>query len=201
MEKEHRKSRLNAYPPNAFGGGPPERQVPAEVVLSGELADRQADLLSRLTDVPYRGDVVIYFDTGGGSVYSGIALATLIRVRELIATAVVVGECSSAALLPFAACRRRFVTPLSTLLFHPVKWQSEENVQLEEAAEWTRHFRQLEGDVDEFLVRLFPIDRQLLQTWTRPGRFVSGKELAEHNLATLFDPFATEKPWQVIRSS
>ena len=33
--------------------------------------------------------------------------------------AVVTGECSSAAILPFAACQRRCVTSHATLLFHP----------------------------------------------------------------------------------
>ncbi|MEQ9407510.1 MAG: ATP-dependent Clp protease proteolytic subunit [Fuerstiella sp.] len=185
--------------PSLPPGGPKEDRHPWEVALHGDLADRQSDLLTRLVDVPPRSRGVIYFDSGGGSVYAGLALATLIRTRELNATAVVVGECSSAALFPFAACQTRFVTPLSTLLFHPMRWQSEEDVRLEEATEWARHFKQLEGDLDELLVRLFPVDAELLQTWTRPGRFVTGSELAEQNLARLFDPFAVDKPWQVIR--
>ena len=46
---------------------------------------------------------------------------TLLRYRQLEATAIVLGECSSAALMVFAACRRRFVTPYSTLLFHRMR--------------------------------------------------------------------------------
>ena len=54
---------------------------------------------------------------------------SLITLRGLRATGIVAGECSS------AACGRlrrasRFVTPLSVLLFHNMKWQSEENVAL-----------------------------------------------------------------------
>ena len=80
---------------------------------------------------------------------------SLILLRGLKATGVVAGECSSAALWPFAACRRRLVTPLSILLFHRMKWQSEENVGLPEAAEWARHFGQLETDMDRLLAELF----------------------------------------------
>lgn len=144
---------------------------------------------------------IIYFDSCGGSVYAGLSLATLIRARELRATAVVVGECSSAALMPFAACRTRFVTPLSTLLFHPMRWQSEEDVRLEEATEWARHFKQLETDLDGLLAKLFPMDAGLLQKWTRPGRFVSGKELVEAGLAQMFAPFDDEKPFKTLRGA
>ncbi len=86
--------------------------------------------------------------------------------------AVVAGECSSAAIIPFAACRRRFVTPHSTLLFHPMRWQSEEDVRMEEAAEWARYFKILEEDIDTLLTRMFPCDMSVIQNWTRPGRFV-----------------------------
>ena len=201
MDKDRKNGRLTAYPGPQPVGRPPESRQPTEIVFSGELSDRNTDLLPRLLDVPLKGEVVIYFDTGGGSVYSGLALATMIRVRELKATAVVVGECSSAGLLPFAACRRRLVTSLSTLLFHPIRWSSEENVHLEEAAEWARHFRQLEGDVDHLLTHLFPISAEKLHEWTRPGRFVSGTELAAAGLAELFDPFRNEKPWQTVRQA
>ena len=84
-------------------------------------------------------------------------MTSLITLRGLRATGIVAGECSSAALWPFAACQRRLVTPLSVLLFHNMKWQSEENVGLLEAAEWARHFGQLEKDMDVLLARLFGI--------------------------------------------
>ena len=128
----------------------------------------------------------------------GLALATIIRMRELDVTAMVVGECSSAALMPFAACPKRLVTPLCTMLFHPMRWQSDEDVRLEEATEWARHFEQLETDLDQLLVKTFPIDAERLQQWTRPGRFVRGTELADAGLATLFDPFDCDNPWQKL---
>src|SRR5690606_32749544 len=94
----------------------------------------------------------IYFDSCGGNVYVGLSLAALIRLRGLDPIAVVGGECSSAALLPFAACRRRYVLPESTLLFHPMRSQSEPDIALEEASEWARHFEHLEHDIDDLLM-------------------------------------------------
>lgn len=198
MEKDTPR-KLGPYPATAHGGPKDDQRGLWEVAITGDMGDRQSDLVSRLVDIPLRSKGVIYFDSAGGSVYAGLALATVIRTRELKATGVVVGECSSAALMPFAACHRRFVTPISTLLFHPMRWQSEEEVRLEEATEWARHFQQLEGDLDNLLVRLFPVSAELLQTWTRPGRFVTGQELADNNLAELIDPFEMDQPWQTIR--
>jgi ATP-dependent protease ClpP protease subunit len=128
---------------------------------------------------------VLYFDSGGGSAYSGIALASLILLRSLRATGVVIGECSSAALWPFAACSRRLVTPYSVLLFHPMKWQSEEHVLLSEAAEWARHFGELEGSMDQWLAELFGVSLDAIEPWIRPGRFVSGAEMVEQGLAEM----------------
>lgn len=158
-----------------------------ELIVCGDLTEKQDGLFERFTEVPLRSKGTIYFDSCGGSAYVGLALATIIRLRGLDAAAVVLGECSSAALLPFAACSRRFVTSHSTLLFHPIRWQSEENVNLDEAAEWTRHFRVMEQDLDTLLARMFEISAKKLAEWTKPGRFLTGIDIAEAGLATLVD--------------
>ncbi len=195
-----RTERIKPYPGPA-AALPPADRTPWEINIAGELTEKQSDLLSRLTDVPTGSRGIIWFDSCGGSVYAGLALATIIRMRNLQATGVVLGECSSAALMPFAACRQRFVTPLSTLLFHPMRWQSEEDVRLEEAAEWARHFRNLETRLDDLLVRLFPMSVEALDKWNRPGRFVNGQELADAGLAEVIDPFEADDCWKRIRSA
>ena len=113
--------------------------------------------------------------------------ATLIVVRGLVATGVVTGECSSAAVWALAACRRRLVTPHSVLLFHPMKWESEEHVGIAEAAEWARHFVQLEQDMDALLTQLLGVDSERLAAWMRPGRYVTGREFAAAGLAELIE--------------
>lgn len=160
-----------------------------ELVLCGDLTDKQIDLSEKLVEVPRRSRGTIFFDSCGGNVYVGLALASLIRLRGLDPIGVVAGECSSAALLPFAACRRRFVTPHSTLLFHPMRWESEEHVKLEEAAEWARHFQYLEKDLDQLMSRLFELPVELIHQWTRPGRFLTGPEVAAAGIAHVLDLF------------
>ncbi|MFV0445487.1 MAG: ATP-dependent Clp protease proteolytic subunit [Planctomycetaceae bacterium] len=195
-------SRIQRYPAVAAGlngDRPPPRDW--EVVLSGDLTDKQADLVEKLAEVPRNSRGTIYFDSCGGNVFVGLSLATLIRLRGLDPMAVVAGECSSAALLPFAACRRRFVTAHSTLLFHPMRWHSEENVKLEEAAEWARQFRVLETDMDQLLARMFELPLETIQSWSRPGRFLSGVELARAGVAQLVDLFSGDLWTQARHSS
>jgi ATP-dependent protease ClpP protease subunit len=184
---------------------PPERfdrtgiQSGWELVVAGDLTEKHNDLLEQLVEVPPRSRGTIWFDSCGGSAYVGISLAGLIRLRGLQVQGVVLGECSSAALLPFAACSTRFVTAQSYLFFHPVRWSSEENVRIEEAAEWTRHFGVLEDEMDRLLSRLLDFPLETILAWTRPGRFLSGTELVAAGLAKMVDLFSGDLRSQIGR--
>lgn len=199
QDKPAKPLRLSPYPPpTGRSFSPHHKATEWEVGIFGDLTDKQTELFQQILEVPANSRGTIFFDSGGGSIYCGLALATLIKLRGLRPIGVVAGECSSATILPFAACERRFVTPHSTLLFHPIRWQSDEEVRLEEAAEWTRHFQLLEADIDSLLVRMLGIAPEKLQTWTRPGRFVSGPEIVAEGLAEMVDLFAGDV-WSQIR--
>ncbi|MHB0959245.1 MAG: ClpP family protease [Pirellulaceae bacterium] len=160
---------------------------PLELALIGDLTEHESDCYDKLMGIALGSECTLYINSPGGSAYTAISLMTLIRLRGLQVTGVVTGECSSAALWPFAACTRRFVTPYSVMLFHPMKWQSEEHVQLDEAAEWARHFGRLEKDMDRLLAEQLGVAYEQLQEWMRPGRYVSGPEFAKAGLAELID--------------
>ena len=170
-------SQLPASPENES-----EEPTP-EIAIVGDLGDCEKEVSQALLEVPVGGECTLIFNCPGGSAYSAVSLLTLISARKLNATGLVTGECSSAALWPFAACSRRLVTEYSFCLFHPMKWQSEESVQLVEATEWTRHFSQLEKRMDELLARFLGIPEDLLKSWTHPGKYVSGRELIQAGLA------------------
>lgn len=194
-EKPARKDRaVRSHTPRVNSGSRPPENLRSgwEVMLAGDLTDKQSDLLNDLIDVPPRSRGTIYFDSCGGSLYVGLSLAALIRMRGLDATGVVLGECSSAALMPLAACKRRLVMSHSTLLFHRIGGTSEEQIDLDQAVEWARHFRWLEADNDALLARMFGIPLETLQAWTRPGRFVTGEEMVAAGIATAIDPFSAE---------
>src|SRR5882672_4555976 len=140
-----------------------------EVALVGDLTDNEMELTDKLLGIEPGGECTMYIDSPGGSPYCAVSLMTLIMVRGLRVTGIVTGECSSAALWPYAACTRRLVTPYSVLLFHPMKWQSEEHVGLAEAAEWARHFGHLEREMDELLAELFRLPVAEMSKWINPG--------------------------------
>lgn len=164
-----------------------EEEGPLEIALVGDLTDNEVELTDKLLSVEPGGKCTLFIDSPGGSPYCAMSLMTLMLVRGVRATGIVTGECSSAALWPFAACVRRLVTPYSVLLFHPMKWQSEEHVGLAEAAEWARHFGNLETDMDTLLADLFGLPQAEMEKWIKPGRYVSGRELADAGLAELID--------------
>lgn len=166
--------------------------VPIEVSIVGDLTENAADLVDKLLGVEPGSQCTIYFDSPGGNPYTAHSLVSMIRLRGLQATGLVTGECSSAAVWPFAACTRRLVTASSVLLFHPMKWQSEEQVGIREAAEWSRHFASLELEMDKLLIDLFGVvegsdGAALIQQWCDQHRYVTGCELAEAGLAELID--------------
>ena len=90
---------------------------------------------------------------------------------------------------PLAVCRLPPPAghPLSVMLFHPMKWQSEENVVLSEAAEWARHFAQLETDMDRLLASCSSRPPEKISDWVRSGRYVTGPELAQAGLAEFIE--------------
>ena len=165
----------------------PEPETPSDIAIVGDLTERGPDICDKLLGIPQRGECTLYFDSPGGSAYAAVSLLTLIAMRELRATGIVIGECSSAAIWPLAACQRRIVTPFSVLLFHPLKWQSEENIGLSEAAEWARHFGELEHSMDELLATFLGVSIEKLTAWMQPGRYVTGQEFAAAGLAEIVD--------------
>jgi ATP-dependent Clp protease protease subunit len=171
--------------PAADRDAPEADSGPLEIAIVGDLTEHEGDLTDRLLSVAPGGECTLYFDSPGGSPYCAMSLVALLKIRDVRATAIVTGECSSAALWPFAACRRRLVTPYSVFLFHPMKWQSEEHIGIKEAAEWSRHFADLERDMDVLLAQLFGRGGDLIDRWIATHRYVTGKEMAEAGLAEL----------------
>ena len=163
------------------------RKAPAEIPVIGDVDDWESDVIKTLLEQAPEGECVFYIDSAGGSVYGALAVLTLLRHRRMKATAVVLGECSSAAVLLFAGCQRRLVTRHSTLLFHKMRWQSEKRVDSSEALRWAKHFDDLERDVDDLQVRLFGAAEKKVRDWTAAGDFVTGPELVAAGLAEMLE--------------
>jgi len=158
-----------------------------DIPVIGDVDDWEEDVVKTLLEVPTRGKVTFYIDSAGGSVYSALAVVTLLRHRQIEATGIVLGECSSATLLLFAACKKRLVTPYSTLMFHHMRWQSDKRVGAGEAHLWAKHFEELEETIDQFQARLFGVAEEKVREWTKEGRYVTGPQLAAAGLAELLE--------------
>lgn len=182
-----RKRRVERDEPEQPRDEEADDEGPIDVAVIGDLTDHEAEIYEKLLEAGEGGRCTIYFDSPGGSAYAAVSLLTLIVMRRLDATGIVTGECSSAAIWPLAACRRRIVTPYSVLRFHPAKWESEENVGVEEAAEWARHFVELERDMDRMLAEFFGLSTEQIAAWMRPGRYITGREFAAAGLAELIE--------------
>jgi ATP-dependent protease ClpP protease subunit len=163
------------------------RKPVSEIPVIGEVDDWEADVVRALVELPPRSPCAFYIDSTGGSVYGALAVLTLMRHRAVDGTAVVLGECSSAALLLFAACRRRVVTSYSTLFFHRMRWQSDKRVGSDEATLWARHFAEMEKELDDLQVRLFGKAEDQIRAWTAAGSFVSGPEVVAAGLAEMME--------------
>ena len=154
-----------------------------EIPVIGDVDDWEADVVKALLDIPPRGECMFYIDSAGGSVFGTLAVLTVLRHRQLEGTALVIGECSSAALLLFASCRRRFVTAYSTLLFHRMRWQSEKRVGSDEAYLWARHFDEMEKELDRLQAKLFGTAEEEVRAWTHGSHYVTGTEMVKAGLA------------------
>jgi ATP-dependent protease ClpP protease subunit len=163
------------------------RKEVAEIPVIGDVDDWEAEVVKALLDLRPHSECVFYIDSMGGSVYGALAVMTLLRHRQLDATAIVLGECSSASLLLFAACRRRFVTPYSILLFHRMRWQSDKRVGSEEAGLWAKHFEVMEKEMDDLQVRLFGKAERQVREWTQGGHYVTGPQVVAAGLAELLE--------------
>jgi ATP-dependent protease ClpP protease subunit len=158
-----------------------------EIAVVGEVDDWESDVIKELLGVPAGGECVFYIDSAGGSVFGALSAITLMHYRNISATAVVIGECSSAAILLLAACRRRLVTPHSTLLFHRMRWQSDKRVAAGEAILWAKHFDELEKGIDDLQARLFGAAEEQVRSWTASGHYVTGPQMVAAGLAELLE--------------
>lgn len=148
----------------------------------------EKEVVEGILALPPRKAVQIVINSGGGSVYASLAIRTAMAMRNVQAEAVVLADCSSAALLVLAACQRRLVASHASFLFHPMRWSSEEQARLTAAKSWAGEFERLSSIFEDTLVEEFPIDRRTVRGWIRQEKYVTAEELIERGIADPLDP-------------
>lgn len=166
----------------------PRKKPLPEFALIGDVDDWEADIVKDLLELKPGSECAFHIDSAGGSVYGAMAVLSLMRIRKLKVHCYVLGECSSATVLIFAAAHKRYVTPYSTLLFHRMRWESDKRVDSVEARHWASHFQQLEEELLDLEVKLLGnVSKQHVRTWISEGRFLTGRQVAEAGIAELID--------------
>lgn len=160
-----------------------EKKTP-DIVIVDDLEKCEKDVLEALAQMPDHSACRFIINSGGGSVYAGMGISTLIEMKHLRATAVVLADCSSSALLIFATCPERLVAPHASFLFHPMQWSSEERSRLPGALGWAKEFKRIESECAEWLLGHLDLPRTTLMRWVQRETYVTATELVEMGLAS-----------------
>lgn len=147
----------------------------------------EKELVEGLLGIPVGKSCRLLINSGGGSVYAAMGVCTVIRMRRLKVEAVVLADCSSSALMIFAAAHKRLMAPHASCLFHPMRWSGDENCRLPAARSWTQEFGRMSDVMENFLVENLPLARRTLRQWVRDERYVLATELVEAGLAEMLD--------------
>lgn len=168
-----------------------KRTAPKHLTLLDDVEKCERELVEALLAMPEGTEVRLAINSGGGNVYSALAIATAIEVRKLQVEATVLADCSSSALMIFASCGKRYSAPHASFLFHPMRWSSEEQSRLPAARSWSEEFTRLTRVCEDWLVARLPIQRRTLRQWTRDERYIPASELFELGIAEPM-PFGEE---------
>ncbi len=153
------------------------------ITLVDDVEKCEKEILDSLFALADKRSCKIVINSGGGSVYASLGIATVIKMKQLAAEAVVLADCSSAAITVFAACQVRRVAPHASFLFHPMKWASEDQSRLTGARSWAVEFSRVNQVYEDFLVENLPIKRRLLRSWMKEEKYVQAAELFELGVA------------------
>lgn len=160
---------------------------PKTITLLDEVEKCEKEIVESLLGVPDKKSVRFLINSGGGSVYASLAIATVLKMKQLQSEAVVLADCSSSALMIFATCQTRRIAPHASMLFHPMRWSSDDQARLPGAKSWAAEFTRVAGVYEDWLVTHLGLPRRLLKTWIREERYVLAHELVELGVASFLE--------------
>lgn len=156
-----------------------------DAMLVGNVEDCEQDICNIILSLNEDSHLRLYINSVGGEVYSALSIAELMRLRDVRATAYVLGECHSAALIPFAACQTRFVSPSSSFLFHDMTVGADA-VSAKHIQRWSTHMHWINRQFLDTLSDMFCIPREQIDKWAGHERYLKSKDLVGAGIAALF---------------
>jgi len=160
---------------------------PKTITILDEVEKCEKEVVEALLSVPDKRPVRFLINSSGGSVYASMAICTVLKMKQLQAEAIVLADCSSSALMIFATCQTRRIAPHASLLFHPMRWSSDEQSRLPGAKSWAAEFTRVASVYEDWLVSHLGLQRRLLKTWMREERYVLAHELVELGVASFLE--------------
>lgn len=153
--------------------------------LIGGVEGCERELVEKLIEARAgKGSIRLYVNSRGGDLASALAIVGAMRALDV--TAVVLGECHSAALLPFAAAKKRLVMPWTTCLFHVAyEEDAKGDMTIEDAKQFVFNMEEAERQKNEILAELLGVKIDVIDDWSEQGRYVTAKELAEAGLVEI----------------
>jgi len=165
------------------------KKIP-EIVIVDDLEKCEKDVMEALLALPDRSTCRIVINSGGGSVYAGMGISTLIDMKKLKATAVVLADCSSSAVIVFATCQERLVAPHASFLFHPMQWSSDERSRLPGAMGWAKEFKRIDESCAEWIIEHLGVSRTTLLRWVKNEMYITADQLVEMGVASYIPELA-----------
>ncbi len=156
--------------------------IPQFTVLD-EVEKCEKELIEELMRLPDGSHARLIINSCGGSVYAGLGISTLIKYKRLKCEGVVLADCSSSALMIFAACETRIVAPHTSVLFHPMKWSSEDSARLSGAEAWAKEFKRVSRTMEDWLAEYLPLKKSTLRRWIKDEKYVTADELVKYGIA------------------
>jgi ATP-dependent Clp protease protease subunit len=154
------------------------------LLLLEDVEKCEREIIAGLLALPDGGHATIVINSGGGSVYAGLGIGTVIRHKRLHCHAIVLADCSSSALLVFAACETREIAPHASFLFHPMQWSSDDRSRVNGAKSWSEEFTRVCASSEEWMSELLPIPMTTLRRWVNQERYVKAHELIDRGIAS-----------------
>jgi ATP-dependent Clp protease, protease subunit len=161
----------------------PKPAEPKTFTILDEVEKCEKDLVEGLLALPSRRPCRIIINSGGGSVYASLAIATVMKMRQIQAEGIVLADCSSSALVVLSTCATRKIAPHASLLFHPMRWSSEDQARLSGAKSWAAEFDRIQRVYEDWLVTHLQLPRRTIRMWIREERYVLASELINLGVA------------------
>lgn len=101
--------------------------------------------------------LLVFITSGGGSTYTGMAFYDLLRILPFEVITIAIGYVDSAAILPFMAGSKRFITPQTSFTFHLPSSSQNDRLVLTEHIQSAEDLKIILKDTQRLFLKEHPV--------------------------------------------